>query len=76
MRTEYKLATGEVTEYADAPVTIIQKTLAQLAEENNAPIKAQLDIIDFKSIRALREGDAVRLNALDDQAKAFRLQLK
>ena len=63
MRTEYKLATGEVTEYADAPVIIIQKILAQLAEENNAPIKEQLDTIDFKSIRALRE-DEMKHNAI------------
>lgn len=45
-------------------------------DEQNASLKVQLDTIDLKSIRALREGDAVRLKALDDQAKALRIQLK
>ena len=45
-------------------------------DEQNAPIKEQLNTIDLKSIRALREGDAVRLKVLDDQAKALRIQLK
>ena len=51
---------------ADLPTT------AQL----NAPFMATLLDIDLKSIRALREGDAVRLKVLDDQAKALRIQLK
>ena len=47
-------------------------TTAQL----NAPFMAALLDIDLRSIRALREGDAVRLKALDDQAKLARGQLK
>lgn len=41
----------------------------------NANIIAQLDRIDAKSIRALREGDQVRIDALEAEAAALRLQL-
>lgn len=41
----------------------------------NAPIIAQLDAIDLKSIRALREGDAARVGALEAQAAELRLLL-
>lgn len=47
-------------------------TAAQL----NAPFMAALLDIDLRSIRALREGDAVQLKALDGQAKIARGQLK
>lgn len=45
------------------------------AAEINAPILAQLDEIDRKSIRALREGDMVRVAALEIQAEVLRSQL-
>lgn len=41
----------------------------------NAPVYAQLAEIDQKSIRAIREGDAVRLATLDAQAAALRATL-
>ena len=44
-------------------------------EELNDPILAQLDAIDAKSIRALREGDAARVADLEAQAAALRSQL-
>ena len=59
-------AKSNVPTPADLPTT------AQL----NVPLIAAMLDIDLKSIRALREGDAVRLKALDDQAKALRTQLK
>ena len=45
------------------------------ATEINAPIYAKLDEIDRKSIRPAREGDTVRLAALEAQAQALRSQL-
>lgn len=42
----------------------------------NNDIESQLKEIDLKSIRALREGDAVKLKELDDQAKELRKKLK
>lgn len=44
-------------------------------ENNNPPILAQLQLIDLKSIRALREGDTQRIADLESQAAALRLQL-
>lgn len=41
----------------------------------NAPIYAQLEEVDRKSIRPAREGDTVRLAALEAQAQALRSQL-
>lgn len=41
----------------------------------NAPILSQLDFLDAKSIRALREGDAVRIASIESEAAALRLQL-
>lgn len=35
-----------------------------------------LEQLDLKSIRALREGDTVRIAALEDQAVALRAELK
>ncbi len=42
----------------------------------NSPLMAALLDLDMKSIRALREGDAAQLKALDDQAKVLRAKLK
>ena len=41
----------------------------------NGPILAQLAAIDARSIRALREGDAARIAALEAEAAALRAQL-
>ena len=41
----------------------------------NQPIYDQLDTIDLKSIRALREGDTTRITALTNQAITLRATL-
>lgn len=41
----------------------------------NAPIFDALDALDLKSIRAIREGDSVRVAALEAQAAALRATL-
>ncbi len=41
----------------------------------NAPLIAQLEAIDLKSIRALRSNDTERLEELETQAIALRAQL-
>lgn len=42
----------------------------------NAPILASLEDIDKKSIRALREGNDVRIAELEQQAAVLRLKIK
>lgn len=39
-------------------------------------IISQLDLIDLKSIRALREGDSTRISELEDMAVKLREELK
>ncbi len=41
----------------------------------NQPIYSQLDLIDLKSIRAIRENDQTRIADLESQAAALRAQL-
>lgn len=41
----------------------------------NSAVLAELEVIDSKSIRALREGNADRIQELEKQAAALRLQL-
>jgi hypothetical protein len=43
--------------------------------KSRAEILSELTVIDLKSIRALREGDQVRITALETQATALRAQL-
>ena len=45
-------------------------------EVYNAPLLAELERIDLKSIRALREGDAARIADFEAQAAALRVQLR
>lgn len=45
-------------------------------EQFNASILSALEVIDRKSIRALREGNSVRIAELESQASELRLQLK
>lgn len=52
---------------------VINSTRANAA--HNAPILDQLAVIDAKSVRALREGDAARIAALETDAAALRAQL-
>lgn len=46
------------------------------AEVHNAPILAALAEIDSKSIRALREGNQARIDALESEAVVLRIQLR
>lgn len=41
-----------------------------------AAIHAELEALDRKSIRALREGDAARIDDLEAQAEALRVELR
>ena len=50
--------------------------LAPTIEEQNDDIMAQLDAIDRKSIRPLREGDQIRIDALEAEAATLRSQLQ
>ena len=45
-------------------------------DQYNAPILAELDRLDAKSIRPLRVGDNERVAALESQAAALRLKLR
>jgi cold shock CspA family protein len=63
-------------ELYDGNGNIIESRSVQLSnEEINAPILVKLSVIDLKSIRALREGDQVRIDDLEEQAAALRAQL-
>ena len=42
----------------------------------NAPILAQLEALDAKSVRPLREGDSIRVAQLEQQAAELRAQLR
>lgn len=44
-------------------------------EAHNEPIYAQLEALDIKSIRAIREGDSARVAALEAQASELRASL-
>ena len=64
----------DLIDWQNDPVIIA----AYAAEQNaitNAPIIAQLEDIDAKSIRALRTNDTVRLTELENQAITLRAQL-
>lgn len=52
----------------------IDETLSR--DKRTADIKAKLQAIDSKSIRPIREGDAVRVAALEAQAAALREELR
>lgn len=46
------------------------------AAEHNAPILAALEALDIKSVRPLREGDAVRVAAIEQECSVLRAQLR
>lgn len=52
-----------------------RRSAGRSAEEINREIMLKLESIDKKSIRALREGDAARIDALESEASELRLQL-
>ncbi len=64
----------DITNWMNDPTVIATYTTEQNAIIN-APIIAQLDIIDAKSIRALRTNDTERLTTLEAQAAALRAKL-
>ncbi len=64
----------QITAWQTDP-TLTTTYTAQQNAITNAPIIAQLDIIDAKSIRALRTNDTARLIALEAEAVALRTQL-
>lgn len=53
-----------------------RRTAEPTAAEHNAPILAELERIDLKTIRPLREGDTERVEALKEQAAQLRAQLR
>lgn len=77
MRKEINLVTGEVTEHPDIVVNYVPSK-----EEENAPILAKLAEIDIKSIRAIREYIASKLDSpqftkdLEAQAQVERMKLR
>ena len=59
----------------DAEADELRKPPPPTKEQINADTFARLALIDLKSIRALREGDATRLASLEVQAVAERGKL-
>ena len=59
----------------DAEADDLRKPPPPTKEQINADTFARLALIDLKSIRALREGDATRLASLEVQAVAERGKL-
>lgn len=56
---------------------VVKTPLPSLTDEQfNAPIIAQLDELDAKTIRPLREGETARVAELAAQAAALRAQLR
>lgn len=55
--------------------TLVASYTAQQNAITNAPIIAQLEAIDMKTIRALRENDTVRIAQFASDAAALRAQL-
>lgn len=70
---EKRLADGD-TRPADVPehACLAEQDVSAWRDE----IMAKLDYIDAKSIRALREGDAARLSALEADAERLRQTLR
>lgn len=63
--------------YDEITATIIPALRPELSvEQHNTQILDALEIIDRKSIRALREGNNARIAELESQASELRLQLK
>jgi hypothetical protein len=67
-----RLSTPEEDAQREADITAAQQ---QAVKDANAAIIAQLEAIDQKSIRPMREGDTSRVQFLAAQAAALRAQL-
>lgn len=64
----------DATPEEEAEILALQNQPVDM-NKHNAPILIQLEMIDAKSIRALREGNADRITELEQQAASLRLQL-
>lgn len=62
--------------YEDLVQAEIEYKSYRAKQEHNAPILAQLEVIDLKSIRALREGNQTRIDDLEAEAAELRAQLE
>ena len=51
------------------------RTKTEIVGDNNTPIYIELDRLDLKSIRAMREGDTVRMNSIEAEATELRKRL-
>jgi hypothetical protein len=71
----YDANTTSLTATAEYAAVLAASKTKESNEAINAAIIEQLDIIDGKSIRALRTNDAARLATLESQAAALRAQL-
>ena len=77
-RIEFNLQTGEQKEIPLTDAEIAEGAARKAVEDKEqraAQIKAALVELDAKSIRALREADAVRIADLNAQAAAQRVEL-
>lgn len=63
-------------QYGWAQVELTADEVAAQTAAYNAPILAALREIDLRTIRPLREGDSVRVAALDAEAAAVRATLR
>ena len=69
----YSIPTAE--ELAANAIIQAQNDAANALQAQKVAIQAQLDIIDLKSIRALRTGDTARMATFESQASQLRSQL-
>jgi len=65
------MSAAEVEVHINPPLTA-----AQIIEQHNAPILAQMDALDIKRIRPIAEGDTAYLATLNSKILALRATLK
>lgn len=69
-------AVSQVWALVELPAQVPEPEPPSAAELRRAEIVAAMAVIDTKSIRPLREGDAVRVAALEAEAEALRAELR
>jgi len=67
---------GQVTNDGGKTFTSPPLTQAQVIEQHNAPILAEMNALDMKRIRPLAEGDTAFLATLNTKIAALRATLK